>query len=236
DPGRIVELTRTGRAVWSFGASSGRNRLDRPSLAIRLPNGLVAVNDDWRHRVLLIDPKKHRIVWQYGHTDVASAKPGYLDKPDGMDFLPAAPTRHAGYSGRARASASPVRAKRDRMLAIRRLGRLPASTSRRAAVAVPSGQILAVGGLVGGTSSTQILAGTLAHLRRIGSLPVATHDDAAVVSGRGVVLLYGGGQTVSVPTVVRIDSRTGRARRAHPLDEPLSDLGAAVVGGRTYLV
>ncbi len=88
-PGRIVEMTRRGRIVWSFGARGGRNRLDRPSLAIRLPNGLVAVNDDWRHRVLLIDPRTHRIVWQYGHTDVASSRPGYLDKPDGMDFLPA---------------------------------------------------------------------------------------------------------------------------------------------------
>ena len=62
---------------------------DRPSLAIMLPNGLVAVNDDWRHRVLLIDPRAQRIVWQYGHTDVASRRPGYLNKPDGMDFLPA---------------------------------------------------------------------------------------------------------------------------------------------------
>ena len=94
DPGRIVELTRSGRIVWSFGAASGRDRLDRPSLAIRLPNGLVAVNDDWRHRVLLIDPHTNRIVWQYGHTDVPSPAPGYLDKPDGLDFLPAGEASH----------------------------------------------------------------------------------------------------------------------------------------------
>ena len=92
-PGRIVELTRSGRIAWSFGASSGRHRLDRPSLAIRLPNGLIAVNDDWRHRVILVDPRTHHIVWQYGHTDKASVKPGYLDKPDGMDFLPASSSR-----------------------------------------------------------------------------------------------------------------------------------------------
>ena len=30
--------------------------LDHPSLAERLPNGLIGVNDDYRHRVLLIDP------------------------------------------------------------------------------------------------------------------------------------------------------------------------------------
>jgi hypothetical protein len=89
DPGRVVEMTRSGRVVWSFGSSSGRDRLDRPSLAIRLPNGLVAINDDWRHRVIVVDPRTNHIVWQYGHADVASRARGYLDKPDGMDFLPA---------------------------------------------------------------------------------------------------------------------------------------------------
>ena len=88
-PGRVVELTRDGTVVWSFGATTGPDRLDRPSLAIGLPNGLIAINDDWRHRVIVVDPHSNRIVWQYGHTDVASAEPGYLNKPDGMDFLPA---------------------------------------------------------------------------------------------------------------------------------------------------
>ncbi|MER3410717.1 MAG: hypothetical protein C4306_11715 [Thermoleophilia bacterium] len=97
-PGRVVELTRHGRIVWSFGATSGTSRLNRPSLAIRLPNGLIAVNDDWRHRVILIDPSTHRIVWQYGHADVPGSAPGFLNKPDGMDFLPASPGRHAPFA------------------------------------------------------------------------------------------------------------------------------------------
>ena len=46
------------------------------------------MNDDYRHRVVLIDPTKNHIVWQYGHTDVAGTGPGLLDTPDGMDFLP----------------------------------------------------------------------------------------------------------------------------------------------------
>ena len=33
--GKIVELTRSGRILWSFGTSSGPDRLDRPSLATR---------------------------------------------------------------------------------------------------------------------------------------------------------------------------------------------------------
>ncbi len=40
----------------------------------------------------------------------------------------------------------------------------------------------------------------------------------------------------SLTDVAQIDASTGAARRLHPLDEPLSDLGAAVVSGRVYLV
>ena len=135
-PGRVVELTRDGKVVWSFGATSGPNRLDRPSLAIRLPNGLVAINDDWRHRVILVDPRSNRIVWQYGHTDVPSNAPGYLNKPDGMDFLPAAATtgtnraRAAGHAGRAvpsHVAVAPNRHAPRADLARRRRGVCPAT-------------------------------------------------------------------------------------------------------------
>jgi len=235
-PGRIVELTRGGRIVWSFGTASGSDRLDRPSLAIRLPNGLVAVNDDWRHRVLLIDPRKHRIVWQYGHTDVPSMRPGYLDKPDGMDFLPATAARHAAFATSTTRVPAARRAAHLPTLTVTRIGSLPAATSRLAAVALPDGRVLAAGGLLAGGSSAQILAGDPGHLHRIGSLPTPTHDAAAALAGRTSVALYGGGESVSVPTVIGINAASGRAHRLHPLDEPLSDLGAAVVRGSTYLV
>lgn len=58
-----------------------------------LPGHLIAVNDDYRHRVVLISKAKHRIVWQYGRTDQPGMLPGYLDIPDGMDFLPASAVR-----------------------------------------------------------------------------------------------------------------------------------------------
>ena len=235
-PGRVVEMTRAGRIVWSFGATSGKNRLDRPSLAIRLPNGLVAVNDDWRHRVVLVDQRTSRIVWQYGHTDVASAAPGYLDKPDGMDFLPAGAAVHTTVVARPvrRLPAGP-RAQTSGST-ITRVGSLPSPTSRLAAVALPDGRVLVLGGLVAGVSSSQILAGTPGHLVRIGSLPSPTHDAAAVLPERGAATLFGGGESVSSPAVVRVDPSTRMVRRLSPLDEPLSDLGAAVVRGRTYLV
>jgi hypothetical protein len=60
-----------------------------------LPNGDIAVNDDYRDRVVVIDPRLNRIVWQYGHTDVGGAGAGYLQTPDGMDFIPAAPDMFA---------------------------------------------------------------------------------------------------------------------------------------------
>ena len=86
-PGHVLIMDRTGQVEWRYGPTSGPGELRQPSLALMLPNGLVAVNDDYRHRVVLIDPRTDRIVWQYGHTDAAGSSPGYLFKPDGMDFL-----------------------------------------------------------------------------------------------------------------------------------------------------
>lgn len=88
-PGHVLILNRHDRVVWRYGAAQGYGRLDHPSLAMPLPNGDIAVNDDYRDRVVIIDPRKKRIVWQYGHTDQPGAAPGYLNTPDGMDFIPA---------------------------------------------------------------------------------------------------------------------------------------------------
>jgi hypothetical protein len=229
-PGKIVELTRTGHVTWSFGAPSGRKMLAKPSLAVRLPNGLIASNDDYNHRVILIDPRRKRIVWQYGHTGVPGSGPGYLSKPDGLDLLPSAVTRTAVTRPRAVASAPPVA-----RVSVTRIGSLPRSSTRLAAVALPDGRVLALGGLVGGTSSDQVLLGKPERLAVAGRLPTPTHDDAAALV-RGGVALYGGGQATSSADVVRIDPSTGAARRVGRLDEPLSDLGAATLGRTTYLV
>ena len=86
-PGQIVMFDRRGKLLWRY-APSGRNALDHPSLALPLPNGDVVCNDDRNHRVIVVDPRTHRIVWQYGHTGVAGHRPGYLDNPDGLDLVP----------------------------------------------------------------------------------------------------------------------------------------------------
>ena len=218
-PGRVDEITPRGRIVWTYGPTSGPDELNMPSLAVRWPNGMIALNDDWNHRVVVIDPRTKRIVWQYGHTGVAGSGPGYLSKPDGIDLLPAPFVR-----------AAPIR-----RLVVSRVGSLPQAASRVAVVALPGGRLMALGGLAGGTSTDWVLAGRPGSLRRVGRLPTPTHDAAAALLGPSVYL-FGGGEAVSSPAVVRVDPATGRARSAGNLGEPLSDLGAVSAGRVAYLV
>ena len=85
-PGGIYEFDRSGKILWSYHPASGNGMLDHPSLAERLPNGLIAANDDYRDRVVLINPKTKRIVWQYGRTDQPGTGPDHLKTPDGFDI------------------------------------------------------------------------------------------------------------------------------------------------------
>ena len=217
-PGRVDVITPGGRVIWTYGPLSGPGSLDRPSLAVRWPNGMIAITDDWHHRIVVIDPRTKRIVWQYGHLGVPSAAPGFLSKPDGLDLLPATVRRR---------TATPS-------LVVRRVGTLPAATSRLAVTALPDGRILAAGGLVAGTSSSQVLLGPPGRLRAVGRLPAPTHD-AALAAADGTAYLLGGGEVTSSAAVVRIDPRTGAAHAAGTLGEPLSDLGAATVGNNVYI-
>ena len=87
DPGAIYKFDRAGHLLWSYRPESGSGRLNHPSLAERLPGGWIAVNDDYRHRVVIIDPKTKKIVWQYGVTGHPGKGPGHLRIPDGFDLL-----------------------------------------------------------------------------------------------------------------------------------------------------
>jgi hypothetical protein len=81
--------------LWRYGPTSGWGELDHPSLAIMLPNGDVAINDDFDDRVVIVDPSRRRIVWQYGHL----SRPGRgaeLPEDARRDGLrPARPAREA---------------------------------------------------------------------------------------------------------------------------------------------
>ena len=96
NPGQVVEFNSRGRLLWRFGG------LNKPSLGLPLPNGDILVNDDFNNRVIVIDPVRHRIVWQYGHTGVAGSRPGYLHDPDGVDLTPpnSMLITHSGTMGR----------------------------------------------------------------------------------------------------------------------------------------
>ena len=116
-----------------------------------------------------------------------------------------------------------------------RIGSLPQAFSKASAVALPGGRLMVLGGYTGSASLDTILAGPPSRLRVVGHLPQPTHDAAAALVG-GSVYLFGGGESVSIPSVVRVDPRTGSAVEAPELGEPLSDLGAVAIGGRAYLV
>jgi len=86
-PGAVVRFRSDGKVLWTYRPTSGPGVLDHPSLAVWLPNGLVAVTDDFNDRFVLINPTSNRIVWQYGRIDVPGTADGYLHIPDGFDLL-----------------------------------------------------------------------------------------------------------------------------------------------------
>ena len=99
-PGGIYEFNRAGKILWSYHPSSGNGMLNHPSLAERLPGGLIAANDDYRDRVVIIDPRSKKIVWQYGRTDSPGRGSGHLHIPDGFDLLaPSGATPTHPYTG-----------------------------------------------------------------------------------------------------------------------------------------
>jgi DNA-binding beta-propeller fold protein YncE len=88
NPGRIVEFNRRGKVLWRYRPRSPSAALNHPSLALPLPNGDILLNDDYDDRLLVIDPRTNRIVWQYGHRGRPGTRAGYLNIPDGVDLLP----------------------------------------------------------------------------------------------------------------------------------------------------
>ena len=86
-PGQVVVFDHAGHSLWRY-QPTGAAELRNPSLALPLPCGDIILNDDYNHRVIVVDPRTNQVVWQYGHTGTPSAAPGYLDNPDGLDLTP----------------------------------------------------------------------------------------------------------------------------------------------------
>ena len=89
DPGQILEFNRAGKILYRYGPNSGPGMLNHPSLVERLPSGVLMANDDYRDRMVAIDPVTNALVWQYGITDHHGRTAGMLNTPDGFDLLTA---------------------------------------------------------------------------------------------------------------------------------------------------
>ncbi len=85
-PGKIIEITKAGSVTWEFDGE-GATALNRPSLAIELPNGNILSNDDYNHRVIVIDKQTKQIIWQYGVMGKPGRDLGQLSIPDGLDII-----------------------------------------------------------------------------------------------------------------------------------------------------
>jgi hypothetical protein len=242
-PGHALIVDTRGHVLWRYGPASGPGALDHPSLAVRIRPGLIGVTDDYRHRVVLIDLRRHRIVWQYGHTDVKGTAPGYLNTPDGMDLLPFRRAL-AIPATRRLVQVQPARRARRRVgtakpaLAIRVAAfHLPAAVQRAVAVG-EGGRILIAGGL---DSANRSAAGVFSldpargRLQALGSVPLAFHDAAAALAG-GRLLVFGGGSAAGTNAVQAFDLRSRRGSIVGRLPRALSDLAAARVGSAIYLV
>ena len=107
---RVIELTRAGDIVWSFGdgrSVPGKNSVVSPNDAERLPNGRTLIAGAGAppgtepscpakksagcpdNRVIIVDDASHTIVWQYGADEGRSGSgPDELNTPVGAVFVP----------------------------------------------------------------------------------------------------------------------------------------------------
>jgi hypothetical protein len=237
-PGHAMIMTTTGRVLWRYGPDSGPGELDHPSLAFRIAPGLVAINDDYRDRVVIVDIHTNRIVWQYGHTDRPGAAAGFLNTPDGMDLLPTTAAQASPMLRQLLAARRQSTSRIANSAAIVRFRHsLPAPVQR--AVAVLDGRsIIIAGGLdAAGRSTNGVFRfdpGS-GRLTPLGTLPQPFHDAAAAVIGRRL-FVFGGGATAGDSTVQLFDLRMHRGSVAGNLPRPLSDLVSATIGRTVYIV
>ena len=244
-PGHVLIMTRTGHVLWRYGPTSGPGELNHPSLALQIAPGLIAINDDYRDRVVLVSIRTKQIVWQYGHTDVAGTAPGYLNTPDGLDLLP---TAVAQSLPQVRAMLAPTRSSHNHGASAQsssaavRVGAasfsLPAPVQREIALPWRGGIVIAGGLGANGQSSSGVFFLTTPHsgrLTQLGAVPEAFHDAAgAILADR--LYVFGGGSSASSSAVQQFNLTSHTARVVAQLPRPLSDLAAAKVGNTVYLI
>jgi hypothetical protein len=115
----------------------------------------------------------------------------------------------------------------------------PVSRAVMTTVSAPAGQLIVLGGLTqGGTSTDRVYAVpvTTGAARLVGTLTAPLHDAAIAVSA-GRALVFGGGSSATVGTVQSFPlAGGGRAVRLGSLPAPRSDAQAVTIGALTYLI
>lgn len=86
-PGGFIEFTRQGQVTYRYQPPAGQGEMNKPSLTEVLPSGVFMTNDDYRDRMVAVDPTTQALVWQYGVTDTPGTGPDFLNTPDGFDLL-----------------------------------------------------------------------------------------------------------------------------------------------------
>ena len=239
NPGHALIITRTGSVLWRYGPASGPGQLNHPSLATLIAPGLIAINDDYRDRVVIVSIAKHKIVWQYGHTDRAGTAPGYLNTPDGLDLLP---TKDAQGSPTVRRLLTPRRPTPGARasgpgLSVTVPYRLRAPVEREVAVA-HNGRVIIAGGLDaagGSTAGVFQMNPSTGALTSLGTVPQPFHDAAGAIIDNAL-FIFGGGAAQSSASVQRFDLATHTGRVIANLPRALSDIALASTTNGVYLV
>jgi hypothetical protein len=88
---RVLLVDRSGEIVWQYGqfgvTGAGRNELSAPVQNTYLPNGDVLITDQGNQRVIEVERRSKKIVWQYGTTGLAGSDPNQLQDPNSAELL-----------------------------------------------------------------------------------------------------------------------------------------------------
>ncbi len=233
NPGQVIEFDSSGHLLWHYGPTSGPGMLNQPSLCKAIPtNGDVLCNDDLNHRVIVIDPRTDRIVWQYGHDGVAGSSAGYLFHPDGVDLAPpdALAVLHKATMGVPTGACAPAAP----------AGSCTFYDSAGNPSSTPTALTSSVLGSSAATQSAQRASGARvanAASPRIATLPLALSREVVVADGGHVAAVLGGLDlsNVSVSGVTLLDISNGHASAAGNLAGSLHDAAGAVLKGRAFI-
>ncbi|MDA8277823.1 MAG: hypothetical protein M0Z45_06485 [Actinomycetota bacterium] len=252
NPGTVEEFTSSGQVLWRY-SPTGVDALNQPSLALPLPNGDVALNDDKNNRVIVVDPTTNKVVWQYG-TGIAGNANGQLNNPDGIDLAPpfSLLVTKTPYIGQPQLSslvqssntisAMPT-AQSTSKLSVEASATLPAPTERSSVVATKNG-LMNLGGLnASGTSTASTYSIDLITKSKSKTisvkfgpstnLQIPSHDAAAAFLGNAAYL-FGGGQASTIGTVEKLQA--GAVSVTGNLPKPRSDLSLVQTQSTAYLV